>query len=165
VRRGHLGSVEGAALRRFDREQITPSWDALSSFAHFPILRSRCLRSSSRGMAVHPQDGRQGTVESAPKRGDRATAPIEEIWCEKIRGCSYRGGGASYSMSAMPDAMGPRPCENANTLNRDRSSYSFKVVLAAHMASPFNFEVELKNIILAALRVFEFSHRLGQMRT
>jgi hypothetical protein len=22
---------------------------------------------------------------------DRATAPIEDIWCEKIRGCSYRG--------------------------------------------------------------------------
>ena len=22
--------------------------------------------------------------------GDRATAPIEEIWCEKIRGCSCR---------------------------------------------------------------------------
>ena len=56
------------------------------------------------------------------------------------------------------------PCENANTLNRDRSSYSFKVVLAAHMASPFNFEVELKNIILAALPVFEFSHRLGPSR-
>ena len=32
------------------------------------------------------------------------------------------------------------------------------------MASLFNFEVELKNIILAALRVFEFSHRLGQYR-
>ena len=23
--------------------------------------------------------------------GDRATAPVENIWCEKIRGCSYRG--------------------------------------------------------------------------
>jgi hypothetical protein len=54
---------------------------------------------------------------------------------------------------------------NANTLNRDRSSFSFKVVLAAHMASPFDFEVELKNIILAALRVFEFSHRQGHKQS
>jgi hypothetical protein len=28
------GSAEGAALRRFGCEWITPSWDALSSFAH-----------------------------------------------------------------------------------------------------------------------------------
>ena len=28
------------------------------------------------------------------KCGERATVPIEEIWCEKIRGCSYRPGGA-----------------------------------------------------------------------
>jgi hypothetical protein len=27
--------------------------------------------------------------------GDRATAPIEDIWCEKIHGCSYRGGNTS----------------------------------------------------------------------
>jgi hypothetical protein len=32
-------------------------------------------------------------------RGDRATALIEDIWCENIRGCSYSG--AFYSMSAM----------------------------------------------------------------
>jgi hypothetical protein len=25
----------------------------------------------------------------------RATALIEDIWCEKIRGCSYRGGNTS----------------------------------------------------------------------
>ena len=23
-------------------------------------------------------------------RGDRATVLVEDIWCEKIRGCSYR---------------------------------------------------------------------------
>jgi hypothetical protein len=28
----------GAALQRFGCEWITPSWDALSSFAHFPNL-------------------------------------------------------------------------------------------------------------------------------
>jgi hypothetical protein len=53
----------------------------------------------------------------------------------------------------------PRLCENAKTLNRDRTSYSFEIVLGAQIASPFNFENELKNIILVALRVFEFSHR------
>src|SRR5262245_17173764 len=59
---------------------------------------------------------------------------------------------------------GPRVCENAKTLNRDRTSYSFETVLAAHIASPFNFEIELENIILVTLRVFEFSHSLGQNR-
>jgi len=33
--------------------------------------------------------GRQGPSEGAPKRGDRATSPIEDIHCEQIRGCSY----------------------------------------------------------------------------
>ena len=28
-------------------------------------------------------------------RGDRVTALIEDIWCEKIRGCSDRGGNTS----------------------------------------------------------------------
>jgi hypothetical protein len=59
----------------------------------------------------------------------------------------------------------PRLCENAKTLNRDRTSYSFEIVLGAQIASPFNFENELKNIILVALRVFEFSHSLGPMQT
>jgi hypothetical protein len=31
--------------------------------------------------------------------GDRATALIEDIWCEKIRGCSY--------MEAMPPTQCP----------------------------------------------------------
>jgi len=53
-------------------------------------------------------------------------------------------------------------CENAKTLDRDRTSYSFNADLAAKAASPFNFEIEPENIILVALRVFEFSHSLGQ---
>src|SRR5215831_3329637 len=61
--------------------------------------------------------------------------------------------------------FGSRVCENAKALNRDRTSYSFETVLAAHIASPFNFEIELENIILVALRVFEFSHSLGHNRT
>jgi hypothetical protein len=35
ARRGHLGMGRGGGLRRFGCERITPSWDALSSFAHF----------------------------------------------------------------------------------------------------------------------------------
>jgi hypothetical protein len=55
----------------------------------------------------------------------------------------------------------PRPCENAKAINRDRTNYSFKTVSSAHIASAFNFKIEIKNIILVALRTFEFSHSLG----
>jgi len=61
---------------------------------------------------------------------------------------------------ALMSPFGPRLCEKAKTLDRDRTSYSFEIVLGAQI-SPFNFENELKNIILVALRVFEFSHSLG----
>jgi hypothetical protein len=57
--------------------------------------------------------------------------------------------------------IGPGCVRNAKTLNRDRTSYSFEIVLGAQIASPFSFEDGLKNIILVALRVFEFSHSLG----
>jgi hypothetical protein len=56
-------------------------------------------------------------------------------------------------------------CENAKTLNRDRRSYSSKTALVAQLASEFNLEVELKNIILTAFRVFEFLHSQGQKAT
>jgi hypothetical protein len=56
-------------------------------------------------------------------------------------------------------------CENAKTLNPDRTSYSFMADLRVHSAGLFIFETELKNIILAALRVFEFSHSLGPSET
>jgi hypothetical protein len=53
-------------------------------------------------------------------------------------------------------------CKNAKTLNRDRRSYSSKTALVAQLASEFNLEVELKNIILIAFRFFEFLHSQGQ---
>ena len=59
----------------------------------------------------------------------------------------------------------PRLCENAKAINRDRTSHSFKTVLGAYIASAFNLKDELKNIILIALRSFEFSHGLGHKRT
>jgi len=36
--------------------------------------------------------GRPGPVEGVPNRRDRATALIEDIWCEKIHGCSCSSG-------------------------------------------------------------------------
>ena len=35
-----VGSAEGAALRRFGCERITPSWDALSSLLTFPTCQA-----------------------------------------------------------------------------------------------------------------------------
>jgi len=54
--------------------------------------------------------------------------------------------------------------ENAKTLNRDRRSYSSKTVLVAQQASGFNLEIELKNIILRRVSIFEFLHSQGQIR-
>ena len=51
-------------------------------------------------------------------------------------------------------------CENAKTLNRDRRSYSSKTRLVAQRARGFNLEIELKNIILRRVSIFEFSHSL-----
>ena len=56
-------------------------------------------------------------------------------------------------------------CKNAKTLNRDRRSYSSKTVLVAQRASGFNLEIELKNIILRRVSIFEFLHSQGHTRT
>src|SRR5258708_3821371 len=48
--------------------------------------------------------------------------------------------------------------------NRDRRNYSPKTALVAQLASEFNLEVELKNIIFIAFRFFEFLHSQGQNR-
>jgi hypothetical protein len=55
-------------------------------------------------------------------------------------------------------------CENAKTLNHDRRSCSSKTVLVAQRASGFNLVIELKNIILRRVSIFEFSHSQGQKR-
>src|SRR5207249_5104674 len=60
---------------------------------------------------------------------------------------------------------GSWPCKNAKTLNRDRRSYSSKTVLVAQQASRFNLEIELKNIILRRVSIFEFLHSQGQKAT
>ena len=43
--------------------------------------------------------------------------------------------------------------------------YSFKTSSCAHIASAFNVEIEIKNIILVALRTVKFSHSLDPIRT
>src|SRR5258707_6502699 len=59
---------------------------------------------------------------------------------------------------------GSWPCENAKTLNRDRRTCSSKTDLVAQRASGFNLEIELKNIILRRVSIFEFLHSQGQSR-
>ena len=61
--------------------------------------------------------------------------------------------------------VGSWRCENVKTLNRDRRSYSFKTVLVAQRASEFNLEIELKNIILRRVSIFEFLHSQGHKRS
>jgi hypothetical protein len=55
-------------------------------------------------------------------------------------------------------------CENAKALDRDRRSYSSKAALVVHRASGFNLEIELKNIILRRVSIFEFLHSQGHLR-
>src|SRR5262249_11895910 len=61
-------------------------------------------------------------------------------------------------------AYGSWLCENAKTLERDRTSYSSKTDLALKLASNFNLDDELKNAILAVFRSFAFLHSQGQTR-
>jgi hypothetical protein len=73
--------------------------------------------------------------ETSPVRPTlSASSPIAEITAE----ARYVG-------------FGPRLCENAKAINRDRTNYSFKTVLDARIASEVNFEFELKNIVLTVL--------------
>jgi hypothetical protein len=81
------------------------------------------------------------------------------------RGEKQPGIGPRRAICAVDFRFGSRLCENAKASNRDRTNYSFETVLGTHIASEVNFEIELKNIILVALRTFEFSHSLGQKQT
>ena len=71
---------------------------------------------------------------------------------------------ASEEQTSWYCRYGPRLCEKAKTLDRDRTSHSFNTALGVHAASPFKFEIEFENIILVPLRVFEFSHSLDHKR-
>jgi hypothetical protein len=56
-------------------------------------------------------------------------------------------------------------CEKAKMLDRDRTSYSFKASFGTHTQAHSSFEIKPENIILVALRLFEFSHRLAPKLT
>ena len=56
-----------------------------------PLISPPLTRAGPVETAVPPQDGRQGPSKSVSLSRDRATVPIEGIWCEKIRSCSYKG--------------------------------------------------------------------------
>ena len=72
------------------------------------------VKNVSRGLAV-----RQGPPEGVRSCGERATAHIEDIWFEKIHGCSYRGGGTFYSTYAMPDSDQVRAAFHPQVQERD----------------------------------------------
>jgi hypothetical protein len=69
------------------------------------------------------------------------------------------------SNGILPFRFWPSLCENANPIDRDRTSYSFMIAISARTGSPFKFEIERKKIILVALGVFEFSHSLDPQET
>jgi len=58
-------------------------------------------------------------------------------------------------MFVLPRPFGSWLCENAKTLNRDRRSYSSKTALGLH-SKAHQLEIELKNVILVAFRLFRF---------
>jgi hypothetical protein len=75
------------------------------------------------------------------------------------------GSRATSACVQSPDVrFGSWLCENAKTLNHDRRSCSSKTVLVAQRASGFNLVIELKNIILRRVSIFEFSHSQGPSR-
>jgi len=79
--------------------------------------------------------------------------------------CRWIDAGFCASAHTQDVRSGSWLCENAKTLNRDRRSYSSRTVLVAQRASGFNLEIELKNIILCRVSVFEFLHSQGQKLT
>ena len=72
---------------------------------------------------------------------------------------------AKHAKGELPNVrLGSWLCENAKTLNRDRRTCSSKTVLVAQRASGFNLEIDLKNIILRRVSIFEFLHSQGHSR-
>jgi hypothetical protein len=53
-------------------------------------------------------------------------------------------------------------CENAKTRNGKRRSYSSETAFGFQLASAFNLNSELKNLILVAFRSSAFSHSQGR---
>ena len=125
-----LGLVFGVASKaagpadywRLQCREADRRWASIRSliltFHHVTMLRIArrtrrtfpCLRTVE-GWWTLRNGGRPGPSEGKRNCGDRATAPIEDIWCEKIRGCSivrltpYRLGPSSGSAPAPPPSV------------------------------------------------------------
>ena len=72
---------------------------------------------------------------------------------------------AALQQTSPEVRLGPRPCEKALTLDHDRTSYSPKAAFGAHTQADSSLRPNPENVILVALRLFAFSHSLGQERT
>jgi hypothetical protein len=64
---------------------------------------------------------RQGTTKVGEGAGPRAIALIEDIWCEKIRRCSYGGMSAEDAFSEIEIAVRPIQCPYAPRCDQDYS--------------------------------------------
>src|SRR5258705_11114239 len=91
--------------------------------------------------------------------------------CSPLKSCRFSWSGLARAICEMGHNLydydvrcGSWLCENAKTLNRDRRSYSSKTALGLQFESAFNLEIELKNVILVAFRLFAFLHSQGQIR-
>jgi hypothetical protein len=87
-----------------------------------------------------------------------------------VRKLSPERVGRDESLLAKPAVVESAHARDAcsaskSSVSVSASHYSFEIVFGANIASAFDFEIELKNIILVTLRVFEFSHSLGPPRT
>ena len=87
-------------------------------------------RNSAKGDG--PASGWRRVLPRARTYRDRVTALVEEIWCEKIRGCSDRDGnmvlinrdcGASYSMYAMPAWRPKSAAQRNDAVGHQRTSH------------------------------------------
>ena len=85
----------------------------------------------------------RGSFGARDQPGDRATAPIEEIWCEKIRGCSYREATRPVTCG-LPAVPAARAAASASAVRSD----------ADH--------VKVQTEMLQ-LRLLEKKHELGRM--
>jgi hypothetical protein len=94
-------------------------------------------------------------AETARSLSEQRNRVVHDPWTA-VDGKMHR-----MEATARRDAGWQPLCENAKALDRDRRSYSSKAVLVVHRASGFNLEIELKNIILRRVSIFEFLHSQG----
>jgi pimeloyl-ACP methyl ester carboxylesterase len=73
----------------------------LVGFSYGGFVVTGALEHIAECLVAPARNGVHGSSHRVAPRGDRATALIKHIRCEKIRGCGCSGLGASHSMSAL----------------------------------------------------------------